>query len=67
MTTKKFTTQEIKYLKIAGLARKHKCSEDYVRRVLKGERERNSELSQKILKDAIDMFDILERETTITV
>jgi len=70
MKTKKFTTVEIKDLKIGAIARKHKCSEDYVRRVLKGDpekggRERNSELSQKILKDAIDMYEILHRETTL--
>ena len=67
MTTRKFTPEEIKDLKIAALARKHKCSEDYVRRILKGDRERNTELSQKILKDAVDMLGILERETKVTV
>ena len=67
MKTKKFTTKEIKDLKIVPLARKHNCSEDYVRRVLKGDRDRNTELSQKILKDAIDMFKILKRETKIEV
>jgi len=71
MESKKFTTEEIKDLKVAAIARKHKCSDDYVRRVLKGDpekggRERNSELSQKILKDAIDMFEILQRNTIIT-
>lgn len=67
MKTRKFTSEEIKDLKIAALARKHKCSEDYVRRVLKGDRERNTELSQKILKDAVDMLGILERETKVTL
>ena len=65
MTTKIFTSDEIKDLKIEAIARKHKCSGDYVRRVLKGDRDRNSELSLKILKDAIDMQEIINRETTI--
>lgn len=65
MTTKIFSSDEIKDLKIEAIARKHRCSGDYVRRVLKGERDRNSELSQKILKDAMDMQEIINRETTI--
>ncbi|NDW19716.1 hypothetical protein D0T53_12460 [Dysgonomonas sp. 216] len=65
MTTRIFSSEDIKDLKVPALARKHKCSEDYVRRVLKGDRERNSELSQKILKDAIDWVEILERETVV--
>lgn len=66
METKIFTGDEIKDLKVEAIARKHKCSGDYVRRVLKGDRERNTELSQKILTDAMDMLAIVERETTVT-
>lgn len=65
MTTRIFSSDEIKDLKIEAIARKYRCSGDYVRRVLKGERDRNSELSQKILKDAMDMQEIINRETTI--
>lgn len=64
MATKIFTSSEIKDLKIAALARKYKCSDDYVRRVLKGDRERNTELAQGIAKDALDMLAIVERETS---
>lgn len=67
MQTKKFTSEEIKDLKIEAIARKHKCSNTYVRGVLKGEKERKSELSRKIVKDAIDMHEIINRETEITV
>ena len=63
MTTKIFTPYEIRDLKVAALARKYKCSDDYVRRVLKGDRERNTEMAKGIVKDAIDMLDIVERKT----
>ncbi|WP_418894568.1 hypothetical protein [Limibacterium fermenti] len=66
MATKIFTSTEIKDLKVAALARKYKCSDDYVRRVLKGDRERNTELAQSIVKDAIDALEIIERKTLIT-
>lgn len=67
MKTRIFTTTELRNLKVAAIARKHTCSVDYVRRVLIGDRERNTELAQKILIDAIDMMGIVERETKITV
>ena len=63
MTTKIFTPEEIKDLKVAAIARKYKCSDDYVRRVLKGSRERNTEMAQGIMKDATYMLAIVERET----
>ncbi len=34
MTTKTFTSTEIKDLKISALARKYKYSDDYVRKIL---------------------------------
>lgn len=67
MQTKKFTTDELRDLKIATLARKHHCSADYVTKILTGDRERNSVLSQKILTDAIDMLEIINRETKVTL
>lgn len=67
MQTKKFTSDELSRLRLSSIAEKHGCSTDYVRKVLKGESEQKSVLAQKILKDSIDMFEILERETTITV
>lgn len=65
MKTRIFTSSDFKDLKIDAIARKHKCSGDYVRRVLKGERERNTDLAQKIVADANDMLQIVERETVI--
>lgn len=65
MKTKTFTSKEIKDLKIDAIARKYKCSNTYVREVMKGDKERNTELSQKIMKDAIDIYEILQRETLI--
>ncbi len=67
MQTKKFTTDELRELKIAAIARKHNCSADYVTKILTGERERNSVLSQKILADATDMLAIVNRETKVTL
>ena len=67
MTTRIFSSAEIKDLKVPALARKYKCSDDYVRRVLKGEREHNSVLAKSIVKDAIDTLSIVERETSVTV
>lgn len=67
METRDFTSDEIRDLKIDAIARKYKCSNTYVREVMKGDKERNTELSQKILKDAIDMYAILKRETIIDV
>lgn len=66
METKNFTKEEIRELRIDSLARKYKCSNTYVRGVLKGDRKRNSELAQKVIKDATDMFAIVERETVVT-
>lgn len=67
MKTKIFSSAEIKDLKVPALARKYKCSDDYVRRVLKGDREHNSILARSIMKDAIDTLSIVERETQVTV
>lgn len=67
MKTRIFSSAEIKDLKVPALARKYKCSDDYVRRVLKGNRERNSILARSIVQDAIDTLAIVERETEITV
>ena len=67
MQTKKFTSEEISKIKTSSIADKYGCSPDYVRKILKGDSEQKSVLAQKILKDANDMFEILERETTITV
>lgn len=67
MQTKKFTTEELSELRLSSIAKKHRCSSDYVRKVLKGDSEQKSVLAQKILKDANDIFEILNRETTITV
>lgn len=67
MQTKTFKPDELSLLRLSSIAVKHECSTDYVRKVLKGESEQKSVLAQKILKDAIDMFEILKRETRITV
>lgn len=67
MQTKKISTEELRDLKIATLARKHNCSADYVTKILTGDRKRNSVLSQKILTDAIDILEIINRETKVTL
>lgn len=65
MQTKIFTTEELRDLKLAAIARKHGCSADYVTKILTGDRERNSVLANKILKDACDLIDIINRETKV--
>lgn len=67
MQTKKFTTDELRDLKIASIARKHNCSADYVTKILIGERARNSVLAAKVVKDAVDMLEIINRETKVTL
>jgi hypothetical protein len=62
----KLTKEDIGRIKYAPLAEKYRCSVGYVRMVLLGERERNTVRSRKVLKDALDMIEILNRETTIT-
>jgi len=65
MQTKIFTKEEIKDLKVIAIARKYKVSDDYVRKLLQGLRERNSETAKSIVQDAVDMLAIVERETKI--
>lgn len=66
MQTKVFKLDELKDLKTSSISRKHNCSTEYVRLVLTGERERNSELAQKIIKDATDIINVLKRDTIVT-
>lgn len=48
MQTKIFTKEEIKDLKVIAIARKYKVSDDYVRKLLQGIRERNSDTAKSI-------------------
>lgn len=57
------TKSELKKVKILALAKKHDCSEVYVRCVLNGSRAANSELAKMILKDALDIIQIMDRDT----
>ena len=63
--TKFFTTDQLRDLKTGAIARKHRCTTTYVRMILTGERERETDLAKKIVKDATDMFAILNRDTSI--
>ena len=65
MQTKFFSLEEIKDLEVAALARKYKCSEEYVRCLLKGSRARNTEMAKKIVEDAIAMHEVITRETVL--
>jgi hypothetical protein len=67
MQTKKLTTEEISRLRLSPIAEKHSCSADYVKKVLKGIRERNSDTAKSIVQDAVDMLAIVERKTKIEV
>ncbi|MDR3057236.1 MAG: hypothetical protein LBU84_03740 [Prevotella sp.] len=65
MQTKIFTKEEIKDLKVIAIARKYKVSDDYVRKLLQGIRERKTDTAKSIVQDAVDMLAIVERETKI--
>lgn len=67
MNTNEIPNEEFVKLKISSIAEKHGCTPDYVRKVLKGERSRKTVVALKIIKDATDMLEVLNRETTITV
>jgi hypothetical protein len=54
------TKEQRKKINKPALAKKHNCSDAYIRLVLKGQREDNSEKAKAIIKDAQDMLKILE-------
>lgn len=67
MNTRILTKEELRDIKVGAIARKHRCSTDYVRKILIGDRNRDSELSKVIVKDAVDMIEIIERNTKLIV
>ncbi len=67
-TQTKVEKEKLRLLKYSPLAEKYGCSVGYVRMVLLGgERVSDSVRAQKILRDAVDMLEILERETKVTL
>lgn len=54
--------KELRKVCTPALARKYDCSDVYVRAVLKGYRARNTELAQKIFKDALIIIALYEEE-----
>jgi Mor family transcriptional regulator len=67
MQTKVFTKEEMRGIKTSALAKKYDCSIDYVRRVLTWNRDRKTILFQKILRDAVDFQEIMDRKTIIII
>jgi len=65
MEINKLTTEQIRLLPKAALAEKHKCTVQYIRKILQGKYKINSERSQKIIKDMEDIIKIFERRTNI--
>ena len=61
----KMTVEQIRTLPKAAIALKYNCSVQYVRKILQGKYNINSERSQKIVKDIEDIIKILERKTDI--
>jgi hypothetical protein len=51
-----------KLINKSALASKHQCTDTYVRLVLKGKRDHNSELATSIVEDAKKMLEILEQK-----
>lgn len=60
---KVLNSEYVKMVKTPALARKHDCSDVYVRCVLTGKRDARSDLARMILKDANDIVAIYERNT----
>jgi hypothetical protein len=55
-----FTKPQRKKINKSALALKHNCSSAYIRLVLRGEREENTDLAKAIIEDAKLMLEILE-------
>lgn len=67
METKKITKKEKKHVRIQSLAEKYGCSRQYVTQILDGCSPANSVLARKIIEDAQDIINIVERETKVTL
>jgi len=65
MKTKEIDSEQIRRLPKSAIARKYNCSVQYVRKILQGKYQINSERSRKILQDAMDILEIIERETPL--
>lgn len=57
-----FTSKQRKLINKSALATKHNCTDAYVRLVLKGKREQNTDLANAIVEDAKKMLEILEQK-----
>ena len=57
---------QIRVLPKSAIARKYNCSVQYVRKILIGESPLNSERSQKVYRDSVDILSVLERDTFST-
>lgn len=55
-----FTKEQRKKINKSALADKHNCTDTYIRLVLRGEREENTDLAKAIIEDAKLMLEILE-------
>ncbi|MBF0576633.1 hypothetical protein [Dysgonomonas sp. GY617] len=60
METNVMTNEQIKDLPKSAIARKHKCSVQYVRKILQGG-DYKSTCAENVRKDAKDILTILER------
>lgn len=58
-----FTSKQRKLINKSALATKHNCTDAYVRLVLKGEREQNTDLANAIVEDAKKMLEILDQKS----
>lgn len=67
METKKISKKEKKHVRIQSLAEKYGCSRQYVTQILDGDSPANSVLARKILEDAQDILEIMNRETKVTI
>lgn len=67
MRTKVFSKEEKRHIRIQSLAAKHSCSREYVTMILDGNAGQNSVLARKIIQDATDILEVINRETKVTL
>lgn len=65
METKTIDKKEKRHVRIQSIADKYNCSRQYVAQILSGDSPANSVLAQKILADAQDIINIVNRETKV--
>jgi len=59
----KLTVDQIRTLPKGAIAKKYNCTVQYIRKIMQGKYQINSERAKKIAKDMEDILKIIERRT----